>query len=86
MCSRSEALDLHRNAVILMRIGVRLKLMGADERVVMSNEAAARRLYTRGNNEALLQQVFPTPLLLYCRHVRMTGDSHCFSEEEDDMP
>jgi hypothetical protein len=24
----------------------------------------------------------------YCanRHVRMTGDSHCFSEEEDDMP
>jgi hypothetical protein len=24
--------------------------------------------------------------LLYCRHVQMTEDSHCFSEEEDDMP
>jgi hypothetical protein len=24
----------------------------------------------------------------YCAngHMRMTGDSHCFSEEEDDMP
>jgi hypothetical protein len=24
--------------------------------------------------------------LLYCGHVRMTEDSHCFSEEEDDTP
>jgi hypothetical protein len=24
--------------------------------------------------------------LLYCGHVRMTGDSHCFSEEEGDTP
>jgi hypothetical protein len=24
--------------------------------------------------------------LLYCRHVRMTEDSHCFSEKEDDTP
>jgi hypothetical protein len=24
--------------------------------------------------------------LLYCGHVRMTADSHCFSEEEDDTP
>jgi hypothetical protein len=29
---------------------------------------------------------FPTQLLLYCGHVRMTRDSHCFSEEEDDTP
>jgi hypothetical protein len=29
-------------------------MMEVDKRVVMCNAAAARRLYTRGNNEALL--------------------------------
>jgi hypothetical protein len=54
--------------------------MGVAERVVMSNAAAARRLYTRGNNEAPLPTDFSgsDP---YC-----TADSHCFSEEEDDTP
>jgi hypothetical protein len=59
----------------------------------MSNVAAAQRLYTRGNNEALLQWIFPTlpPIVLQthaddCRHMQMTADSHCFSEEEDNMP
>jgi hypothetical protein len=61
-------------------------MMEVDGRVVMSNAATVRRLYTRGNNEALLRQFFPTPPLLYCGHVWMTGDSHYFSEEEDDMP
>jgi hypothetical protein len=34
----------------------------------------------------LCQRIFPTPTLLYCGHVRMTENSHCFSEEEDDTP
>jgi hypothetical protein len=41
MRSRSEALDLRRNAVMMLRDEVRLLEMGVDERVVMSNEAAA---------------------------------------------
>jgi hypothetical protein len=49
-----EAFDLRRKAVIVMGDGVRLWLMGVDERVVMSNEAAARQICTRGNNEVLL--------------------------------
>jgi hypothetical protein len=65
---------------------VRLELMEVDGRVVMSNAAAARQIYTCGKNEALLQQIFRLHPLLYCRHVRMTVDSHCFSEEEDDTP
>jgi hypothetical protein len=37
---------------------VRLEMMRVAERVVMSNAAAARRLYTRGNNEAPLPTDF----------------------------
>jgi hypothetical protein len=48
------AFDLRRNAVIVMRSRVRLWEMEVDRRVVMSNEATARRLYTHGNNEAPL--------------------------------
>jgi hypothetical protein len=40
-------------AVILISDEVRLELMEVDGRVVLSNVATARRLYTRGNNEAL---------------------------------
>jgi hypothetical protein len=58
--------------------------MGVNERVVMSNAAAAQQLYTRGDNEVLLQRFFPTPLYCANGHVRMTGDSHYSSEEEDD--
>jgi hypothetical protein len=44
-------LDLQRNAVIVLRIGMRLEMMGVDKRVVMSNAAAVRRFCTHGNNE-----------------------------------
>jgi hypothetical protein len=69
---------------MMMRDGVRLWVMKVDWRVVMCNEAAARRLYICGNNEVLLRHFFR--LSSYCAngHVQMTGDSHCFSEEEDD--
>jgi hypothetical protein len=45
------ALDLHRKEVIA---GRRWCAMGVDEKVVMCNEAATQRLYTRGNNAVLL--------------------------------
>jgi hypothetical protein len=40
---------------------MRLETMGVDGRIVMRSAAAVRRLYTRGNNEALCRQIFPTP-------------------------
>jgi hypothetical protein len=49
----------------------------------MSNAATAQRLYTRGNNEAPADGFFRLRPLLCCGHVRMTADSHCFSEEDD---
>jgi hypothetical protein len=64
MRSWSEALDLQRNAVIMLRDEVRLLEMGVDESVVMSNEATARQLYTHGNNEVLLRHFFATQHLL----------------------
>jgi hypothetical protein len=77
------ALDLCRREVIAR---VRLVDDGSVGRVVMCNKATMRRLYTCGNNEVLLQHFFR--LSSYCAngHVQMTGDSHCFSEEENDMP
>jgi hypothetical protein len=35
------ALDLQRNAVMILRDGVRFEMMEVDERVVMCNAAAA---------------------------------------------
>jgi hypothetical protein len=78
-------LGFRRKAVMMTRDGVRLWMMGVNKRVVMCNAAAVRRLYTRGNNEVLLWQFFLTPPYCANRHVQMTGDSHCFSKEEDDM-
>jgi hypothetical protein len=42
MSSKCAALDLQRKAVIFVLDGVRLKEMGVDERVVMSNEATTQ--------------------------------------------
>jgi hypothetical protein len=58
MCSRRATLYLRRKAVIVESDLVRLEMMKVGGRVVMSNAAAARRLYTRGNNEAPLPTDF----------------------------
>jgi hypothetical protein len=57
-----------------------------DRSVVMCHEAAMQQFFTCGNNAVLLRLFFR--LSSYCanEHVWMTGDSHCFSEEEDDTP
>jgi hypothetical protein len=77
-------LDLRRNAVMVLRDELQLGMMEVNKRVVMCNAAAAQRFCTHGNNAVLLRQFLPTPL--YCGNGRvwMTGDSHYFSEEEDD--
>jgi hypothetical protein len=64
MRSRMATLDLRRKAVIMMRDGMRLLVDGSYKRVVMSNEAAMRRLYTRGNNEVLLRHFFSVSALI----------------------
>jgi hypothetical protein len=64
MWSRRVALDLQRNAVMVLRNKSAIGVMEVDGRDVMSNAAAVQRFCTRGNNVVLLRQFFPTQLLL----------------------
>jgi hypothetical protein len=52
---------------VCSHVGEQLAMMGVEEKVVMSNAAAMRRLYTHGNNEALCRRIFPTPTPIVLR-------------------
>jgi hypothetical protein len=53
---------------------------------VVSNAATAQRLYTCGNNEALLRQIFLTLPPIVLRTCADDWGQSLFSEEEDDTP